>query len=324
MAQAKRILLLIALTANLPLSGEAEAQSYPSRPMRVVIPNPPGGTLDIVARLVSPKMTEITGQPLIIDNRPGADTNIGTEIVARAPADGYTLLFQTVPFVVNPALFKKLPFDVVNDFVPVSLMVSVPFVLVLNNAVPAKSVQELIVLAKAQPGKLSYASAGNGSNLHVAAELFNNLTGTKMLHVQYKGGGPALVAVLGGEVNLSYLSVAAAAPHIKAGRLRALAATGAQRSGVLPDLPTIAESGVPGYEFTTWVGALVPRATPAATVNTLNGLIVKAVRSPDLTARFTEQGADIIASSPAQFAAHITSELARWSKVVKESGIKAD
>ncbi len=324
MAQAKRILLLIALTANLPLSGEAEAQSYPSRPLRVVIPNPPGGTLDIVARLVSPKMTEITGQPLIIDNRPGADTNIGTEIVARAPADGYTLLFQTVPFVVNPALFKKLPFDVVNDFVPVSLMVSVPFVLVLNNAVPAKSVQELIVLAKAQPGKLSYASAGNGSNLHVAAELFNNLTGTKMLHVQYKGGGPALVAVLGGEVNLSYLSVAAAAPHIKAGRLRALAATGAQRSGVLPDLPTIAESGVPGYEFTTWVGALVPRATPAATVNTLNGLIVKAVRSPDLTARFTEQGADIIASSPAQFAAHITSELVRWSKVVKESGIKAD
>ncbi len=324
MAQMKRILLLIALTANLPLSGEAEAQSYPSRPMRVVIPNPPGGTLDITARLMAPKMAEITGQPLVIDNRPGADTNIGTEIVARAPADGYTMIFQTVPFVVNPTLFKKLPFDVINDFAPVSLMVSVPFVLVLHNSVPAKSVKDLIALAKAQPGKLSYASAGNGSNLHVAAELFTNLTGTKMLHVQYKGGGPALVAVLGGEVNLSYLSIAAAAPHIKAGRLRALAATGTQRSGVLPDLPTIAESGVPGYEFTTWVGTLVPRATPAATVNTLNGLIVKAVRSPDLAARFTEQGADIIASSPAQFAAHIKSELARWAKVIKESGIKAE
>jgi tripartite-type tricarboxylate transporter receptor subunit TctC len=198
------------------LTAAAHAQDYPNRPMRMVIPNPPGGTLDIVARIVGPKMNELSGQPLIIDNRPGADTNIGTELVARAPADGYTMLLQTVPFVVNPSLLKKLPFDVVKDFAPVSLMVSVPFVLVVNNAVQAKSVKDLIALAKAQPGKLSYSSAGNGSNLHVAAELFNNLAGTRMLHVQYKGGGPALVAVLGGEVNLSYLSVAAAAPHIKA------------------------------------------------------------------------------------------------------------
>jgi len=185
-------------------------------------------------------------------------------------------------------------------------------------------VKELIVLARAQPGKLSYASAGNGSNLHVAAELFNNLAGTKMLHVQYKGGGPALVATLGGEVSLSYLSVPAAAPHIKAGKLRGLAATGAQRTPVLPDLPTIAESGVPGYEFTTWVGVLVPRATPAATVNALNGYITKAVKSPDLTARFADQGADVIASTPAQFAAFIKTEMARWSKVVKENGIKVE
>jgi tripartite-type tricarboxylate transporter receptor subunit TctC len=185
-------------------------------------------------------------------------------------------------------------------------------------------VKDLIALAKAQPGKLTYASAGNGSNLHVAAELFNNLTGTRMLHVQYKGGGPALVALLGGEVNLSYLSVAAAAPHIKAGRLRALAVTGNQRSMVLPELATVAESGVPGYEFSTWVGALVPRGTPAATVSALNALITKAVTSPDLSARFAEQGADVIASSPAQFAAHIKTELARWAKVVKESGIKAE
>ena len=189
---------------------------------------------------------------------------------------------------------------------------------------PAKSVKDLIALARAQPGKLSYASAGNGSNLHVAAELFNNLTGTKMLHVQYKGGGPALIAVLGGEVGVCYLSVAAAAPHIKAGRLRALAVTGMQRSAVLPELATIADSGVPGYEFATWVGALVPRATPAATVNALNGLLIKAVRSPDLATRFAEQGADVIASSPAEFAAHIKTELARWAKVVKESGIKAE
>jgi tripartite-type tricarboxylate transporter receptor subunit TctC len=220
-------LLVFAFAMFLP-SFEIDAQSFPSRPMRIVIPNPPGGTLDIVARIVTPKMAELGGQSVIIDNRPGADTNIGTELVARAPANGYTMMLHTVPFVVNPALFAKLPFDVVKDFAPVSLMVSVPFVLVVNNSVPAKSVKDLIALAKSQPDKLSYASAGNGSNLHVAAELFNNLTGTKMLHVQYKGGGPALVAVLGGETSLSYLSIAAAAPHIKAGRLRALGATGTQ------------------------------------------------------------------------------------------------
>jgi tripartite-type tricarboxylate transporter receptor subunit TctC len=323
MRERRGILSALAVCCGV-MASIAEAQSFPSRPMRMVIPNPPGGTLDIVARIVTPKMTELSGQSVIIDNRPGADTNIGTELVARAPANGYTMMLHTVPFVVNPALFAKLPFDVVKDFAPVSLMLSVPFVLVVNNSVPAKSVKDLIALAKSQPGKLSYASAGNGSNLHVAAELFSNLTGTKMLHVQYKGGGPALVAVLGGETNLSYLSIAAAAPHIKAGRLRALGATGTQRSGVLPDLPTIAESGVPGYEFTTWVGALVPAGTPADTVNALNALIVKAVKSPDLTGRFVDQGADIIASTPQAFAAHIKTELARWAKVVKESGIRAE
>jgi tripartite-type tricarboxylate transporter receptor subunit TctC len=323
MTQAHRISFVMLLIAHVPLTGQVNAQTYPSRPMRMVIPNPPGGTLDIVARILTPKMTELSGQSVIIDNRPGADTIIGTEIVARSPADGYTMVLQTLPLVVNPALVKKMPFEV-SDLAPVSLMVAVPFVLVVNNSVPAKSVKDLIALARAQPGKLSYASAGNGSNLHVAAELFNNLTGTKMLHVQYKGGGPALVSVLSGEVNLCYLSIAAAAPHIKAGKLRALAATGAQRSAVLPELPTIAESGVAGYEFTTWVGALVPRATPAATVNALNAMIVKAVRSPDLTSRFSEQGADIIASTPGEFAAHIKTELARWAKVVKESGIKAE
>jgi len=302
---------------------DTASHSYPARPMRMVIPNPPGGTLDITARLVAPKIAELSGHPLIVDHRPGADTNIGTEIVARAPANGYTMLLQSLPFVVNPQLSSRLPFAV-SDFAPVSLMIAVPFVLVVHNSLPAKSVQDLVGLAKAQPGKLTYASAGNGSNLHVAAELFNNLTGTRMLHVQYKGGGPALVALLGGEVNLSYLSVAAAAPHIKAGRLRALAVTGTKRSAVLPELATIAESGVPGYEFATWVGALVPRATPVATVNALNALIIKAVRSPDLGPRFAEQGADIIASSPAEFGMHIKSELARWAKVVKESGIKAD
>lgn len=324
MRKAHCILLLIAMSANLLLIAQAGAQSYPGRPIRMVIPNPPGGTLDIVARLVAPKMTETTGQSVIVDNRPGADTNIGTEIVARAPADGYTVLLNTVPLVVNPSLSSKLPFDVVKDFAPVSLIVSVPFVLVVNNSVPAKSVKELIALAKSQPGKLNYASAGNGSNLHVAAELFKNLTGTNMHHVQYKGGGPALLAVLSGEVDLSYLNVAAVVPHIKAGKMRALGMTSTQRSPALPELPTIEESGVPGYEFTSWVGALVPAATPVKTVSALNELITRSVRSPDLSKRFADQGAEIIASSPAQFAAHLKAELARWAGVVKQSGMKAD
>jgi tripartite-type tricarboxylate transporter receptor subunit TctC len=289
----------------------------------VVIPNPPGGTLDITARLLGPKVTELSGQPLIIDNRPGADTNIGTEIVARAAPDGYTMLFQTVPFVVNPHIFAKLPFNASSDFVPVSLMVSAPFVLVVHPSVPAKTVKELVALAKAQPGKLSYASAGNGSNLHVAAELFNNLTGTRMLHVQYKGGGPALVSVLGGEVTMSYLNVAAVISHIKAGKLRGLGVTGTRRSPALADLAPIADT-VPGYEFTSWVGALVPRGTPATTVGTLNTLLVKAVRSPDLASRFQEQGADVIAGSPAEFQAHLKSEFVRWGKVVKENNIKVE
>ena len=320
--KAPLVALLLAPLAAI-IGTASEAQTFPARPLRVVIPNPPGGSLDIVARLLGPKVTELAGQPLIVDNRPGADTNIGTEIVARAAPDGYTMLFQTVPFVVNPHLFAKLPFNVTNDFAPVSLMVSAPFVLVVHPAVPAKSVKELVALAKAQPGKLTYASAGNGSNLHVAAELFNNLTGTRMLHVQYKGGGPALVAVLGGETSMSYLNVAAVISHIKAGKLRGLGVTGTRRSPALADLAPIADT-VPGYEFTSWVGALVPRGTPPATVGTLNTLLVKAVRSPDLIARFQDQGADVIASSAAEFQAHIKSELVRWGKVVRENNIKAE
>jgi len=302
----------------------AMAQGYPVKPIRVIIPNPPGGSLDIVARLVGPKMTELSGQSVLIDHRPGADSNIGTELAARAPADGYTALLHSLPLVVNPALFAKLPFDPVRDFAPVSLIVAAPFVLVVHNSVPVKSVKELVALAKAQPGKLTYSSAGNGSNLHVAAELLNTLAGTRMLHVQYKGGGPALLAVLGGEVDLSYLNIAAVAPHARGGRMRPLAVTSKGRSQIMPELPTVAESGVPGYEFTTWVGALVPAATPPKTLATLHELIVNAVRSPDISKRFAEQGAEIIASTPGEFASHIKAELVRWAKVVKEAGIKAD
>jgi len=318
------ILLLIAMASNLLMVVPAEAQSYPGRPIRMIIPNPPGGSLDIAARVLAPKMTEIMGQTVIVDNRPGADGNIGTEFVARAPADGYTVLINTVPLVVNPSLRTKLPFDVNKDFAHVSLLITSPFVLVVNPSVPAKSVKQLIALAKAQPGRVNYGSAGNGSNLHVAAELFKNLTGTDMLHVIYKGGGPALLAVMSGEVDLSYLNIAAILSYAKAGRLRALGITSTKRSPLMPELPTIAESGVPGYEFTSWVGAFVPAATPENIVMALHDGFVKAVRSTDAVTRFSEQGAVIIASTPDEFATFFRAELKRWARVVKETGMRAD
>lgn len=316
--------LIIAVSSSALMSAPAEAQSYPSRPIRMIVPYPPGGSLDITMRVVAPKMSEIIGQNVIIDSRPGADGNIGTELVARAPADGYTVLIHAVPLVVNPSLRRELPFDVNKDFVPVSLLTASPLVLVVNPSVPAKSVKELVALGKAHPGKLTYASAGNGSNLHMAAELFNNLTGTKMLHVIYKGGGPALVAVLSGEVDLSYLNIAAIMSYAKSGRLRALGITSEKRSPLMPDVPTIAESGAPGYEFTSWAAALVPAGTPRNVVTALYEAFAKALYSPEAEKRFAEQGTVIVASPPDEFAKFFKAELAKWARVVKETGIKAD
>ena len=302
----------------------AQVKNFPNRPVRIIVPVPPGGIVDVVVRLLAQKMTEVMGQSVVIDNRPGASTNIGTEMVARAPGDGYTLLSNSLPLVVNHTLFAKLPFDVVKDFAPVSLVAGASYVIVVHPSVPAKSVGELIALARAKPGLLNYSSAGNGSNLHVAAELFKNMSGTNLVHVPYKGGGPALTAILGGECDLSFLGLVAVLPQINAGRVRALAITSTARSPLLPDLPTVAEAGVPGYEFSSWVGILAPASTPANIVAALNEFIVKAMRAPDLSARFNKEGADVIASSPAEFAAYIGAELSRWAKVVKESGMKAD
>ena len=317
-------LWVVALSLSSLITSAAEAQSYPSRPIRMVIPFPPGGSLDITMRVVGPKMTEVIGQTVIIDSRPGADGNIGTEIVARAPADGYTVLIHAVPLVVNPSLRRKLPFDVRKDFIPVSLLTASPLVLVVNPSVPVKSVKDIIALAKANPGKLTYASAGNGSNLHMAAELFKVLTGTDMLHVIYKGGGPALVAVLSGETDLSYLNIAAIMAYAKSGRLRAIGITSEKRSPLMPDVPSIAESGVRGYEFTSWAGALVPAGTPRNVVDKLYEGFSKALNTPDARKRFSEQGAEIVASSPDEFARFFRAELEKWARVVKETGIKAD
>ena len=300
------------------------AQSYPSKPVRIVVPSSPGGIIDLVTRLVAQKMGELMGQVAVVENRPGASTNIGTEFVARAAADGYTVLSTTLTLVVNPSMFPKLGYSVEKDFAPVSLLVAAPYVIVVHPSVPARSVKELVALARARPGKLNYASGGNGTNFHVSAEMFKHQTGTDIAHVPYKGGGPALASVLGGETDLTIPSLGAALPHINSGRLRAVAITSAERSPLLPKLATVAESGVPDYVFTSWVGVLAPAGTPPAIVTALNAYAVKAVRAPEVTSRLAADGTHIIASSPEQFAAHLKTELARWSKVVKASGIQPE
>lgn len=322
----KRILgCLIALVcAGCGGTAWAQTREFPIRPVRVVVPVPPGGSLDVMARIVSPKWGELMGQNVVIDYRPGANTIVGSEHVARAPADGYTLLINTLPFVVNPSLYPKMPFDAERDFAPVSLLGSSPFVLVVHPSVPAKSVKELIALAKAYPGKLNYSSAGNGSNLHVAAELFKNLTGAHIVHVPYGGGGPALIAILNGEAGVSFLSLVAVTGHVASGRMRALGITSARRSKVMPQLATIAEQGVPGYEFGAWFGVYAPAATPAPVIKTLNNTITRALRDPGVAERFDKEGAEILGGSPDGLAQHVKAELALWAKVVKSAGLRID
>ena len=316
--------LAAAIACAVCASAWSQPKEFPVRPVRLVVPVPPGGSLDVMSRILSPKWGEVMGQNVIIDYRPGANTIVGSEHVARSPADGYTLLINTLPFVVNPALYPKMPFDTARDFAPVSYLGSSPFVLVVHPSVPAKSVKELIALAKAHPGKLNYSSAGNGSNLHVAAELFKNLTGASIVHVPYGGGGPALIAILNGEAGLSFLSLVAVTGHIATGRMRALGITTAKRSKVTPQLPTIAEQGVPGYDFGAWFGVYAPVATPAPVVKTLNDTIERALRDPALAGRFDKEGAVIVGGPPSVLAAHVKAELGLWAKVVKSAGLRID
>lgn len=302
----------------------AQAQSYPNRPIRVIVPTSPGGLLDTVMRPLGEKLAESLGQPVVIDNRPGASTNIGTELVARARADGYTLLGNTLPLVINPSLFAKVAYDVEKDFMPVSLLVDSPYVVSVHPSLPAKSIKDLIAFSKAKPGGLNYSSGGKGTNLHIAAELLISLTGLTMTHLSYKGGGPALLALVAGESDLSIPSVAAALPQVKAGRIRAIAVTSSKRSSLLADVPTVAESGVPGYAFTSWIGLLAPASTPGAIVLKLNQQIREAMRSPDLSSRFANAGMNVIASSPEEFRMHLRSELSKYSQLVQQRGLRAD
>ncbi len=301
----------------------ANAQNYPVKPIRMVVPVPPGGIVDVVGRLLGQKMTEQTGHTVIIDNRTGGLTSVGSEMVARSPGDGYTLLLQSLPMVINPSMLGKMSYDYEKDLAPISLVVTSPYLLVVHPSVPAKTVRELIAMAKAQPGKITYSSSGNASNLHVAVELLAGMAGVKMLHIPYKGGGPALTAVLGGEADLSALAVSAVMPHVNAGRMRALAITSSKRLPALPQIASAAEA-VPGYEFASWVGVLAPASTPPALVNAISNVIVKAARAPEMVDRFAKDATDVVANSPAEFRAFIQSEAKRWAKVVKDSGMRAD
>ncbi len=314
----------IGFVSGLLLASVAQAQNYPVKPIRMVVPVPPGGIVDVVGRLLAQKMTEFGGHNVIVDNRPGGLTNVGTEYVARSPGDGYTLVLQSLPMVVNPVVLGKMPYDYEKDLAPVSLVVTSPYLVVVHPSVPVRSIKDLIAAAKAQPNKITYSSAGNASNLHVAVELFNVLAGVKMLHIPYKGGGPALTALLGGEADLSVLAASAVLPYTASGRLRVLAITSPKRMNSLPQVATVAESGVPGYDFASWVGTLVPSSTPAALVNSVNALTVKAARAPDLVERFTKDATDVVANSPAEFKTFIQAEAKRWARVVKESGMRAD
>jgi tripartite-type tricarboxylate transporter receptor subunit TctC len=303
----------------------AAAQTYPDRPIRLIAPFAAGGPSDIMARLVSQKLNESMGQPVVVDNRAGAGGAVGCEIAARAAPDGYTLLLgSSGNLSVNPSLYKKLPYDPVKDFQPITQLEAGPQVLVVHPAVAAESVQELIALAKAKPHALNFASGGTGTGNHLASELFKATAGIDIVHVPYKGTGQALTDLVGGQVQMMMSSLLPAMPQVKAGRLRALAVTSAKRTPVLPDLPTIAESGMPGFETTSWHGILVPARTPKTIAARLHDELVKMLAQPDVRARFTSEGIDAIGNTPQEFAAYIRSETVKYAKVIQQAGIKAD
>ncbi|HXF67108.1 MAG TPA: tripartite tricarboxylate transporter substrate binding protein [Burkholderiales bacterium] len=321
-AKAVVALWLAALAAT--QAAGAPPREFPSRPLRVIVPFPPGGGADIIARILAGRLAELAGQFVVVDNRPGASGTIGTELAARATPDGHTVVFASLSLVVSPALFGSLNYDVLKDFAPVSLLASAPFALVVHPSVPAATVKDLIAYARPRPNELNYASAGSGTNLHVAAELFKLLGRVDIVHVPYKGSGLALAALLGGETHLGFLGVMTVVQHVRTGRLRALGVTGPKRTPALPEVPTVAEAGVPGYEFTSWYGVLAPAATPEVRVIALNGHLRNTLLAPDVAERLGKDGAEIIASSPREFGRHLRAELAKWAKVVKQAGLRPD
>ena len=313
-------LLLLTMVCAAP----AAAQNYPVRPIRIIVPYAPGGSTDVVFRILAPRLSENLGQQVLVENRPGAASTIGLDLVAKSAPDGYTVGVANIAYGANPTLYKKMPFDAEKDLAPVSLVSIVTMVLSVHPSVPAKSVKQLIALAKSKPGTLNYGSAGNGSANHLATARFAHMTGTNLVHVPYKGGGPAVVSIVSGETAVLFATIPSAIQHFKSGKLVPLGVSRAQRNAALPDIPTVAEAGVPGYEAIEWNGAMVPTGTPAAVVNRLHQAIVKAVAIPDIKERVNGLGADLVGNSPDEFRAFLKNELATWGKVVKEVGMRID
>jgi tripartite-type tricarboxylate transporter receptor subunit TctC len=305
--------------------GGAFAQAFPAKAVRIVVPFPPGGGVDIVARVVGPKLTESWGQQVIVENRAGASGMIGTEVAARAAPDGYTLFMGTMGnLAVNPHLFPKMTVDPVRDFAPITLVVAVHFVMVAHPSLPVRNVKELIALAKARPGQINYASSGAGGAPHLAGELFKRMAKVNLTHIPYKGSGPSFQDLLGGQVSLTFDSLLQALPYIKSRMLRPLAVLGSKRSPLLPDVPTVAESGVPGYELTNWFGLAAPTATPRETIAKLRADFVKVLQQPDVREKIAGMGADVVGNTPEQFGAFLRTESAKWAKLVKEADIRGE
>ena len=304
--------------------GAPVAQTFPTKAVRIIVPFAPGGSTDIVARMLAPKLSEHLGQTVIVDNRGGGATMIGMDMVAKAPPDGHTLGVATLTFALNPTLFSKLPYNPERDFAPVSLVSTVPFVTAIHPSVPARSVKQLVALAKAKPGSLNFSSSGNGSASQMAVELMKHMSGTDMLHVAYTGGGPALLALLSGQVSMFTMSIPAGLQYFKSGKLIALGVTSAKRDPILPDVPSIAESGLPGYELIEYQGIVAPAATPRATINRLRDDIVKTLNVPEVKERFTSSGTYIAGSTPEELADYIKKQIAAWGKVIKAAGIRLD
>jgi tripartite-type tricarboxylate transporter receptor subunit TctC len=315
------------LVAGALLAGSlpAWAQPYPNRPLRIVVPFPPGGGTDIGTRIVAQKLQEAWGQAVIVENKPGAAGIVGTELTAKSAPDGYTFMMGNIgTHAINVSLYKKLAYDPVRDFAPVSMVADLPLLLLVHPSVPANSVKELIALAKSQPGKLNFSSSGAGGSMHVAAELFKSMTGVDMVHIPYKGGAPAVADLLSGQVALSFSTVLETIQHVKAGKVRALAVTNDHRSIALPDLPTIAEAGLPGYQSISWLALFAPAGTPKDIVNKVSAESVRILKLPDVKERLLAQGAEPIGSTPEQLATILSADIAKYAKVIRESGYKPE
>ena len=315
---------LAALALLSPAPALAQAAGYPNKAIKLVVPYAPGGSADIAARLVTDEWGKALGGSLFIENKGGAGGNIGVDMVAKAQPDGYTIGLQTVSLAINPALTAKMPYDTLKDLAPIGMVASSQHVLVVNNAVPAKNLKELLALLKAKPGHYSYGSAGPGSTFHMSAELFKAVAGTPIVHIPYRGGGPAMIDTMSGQVAMSFPVLSAAQPHVQAGKLRALGVTGMKRSALMPDVPTIAEAGLPGYTFETWFIVFAPASTPKPIIDKLNATLNQALGTPALKERMAKDGFDPIPSTPEQARARLEQDMPKWAKLIKERGITAE